>query len=85
MYIWCIYFVTCVYILIIFFYVATNYSGTEKDDSQKYHPGNQEKDGFGHIAFNTDDVYAAADKLEKAGVKFKKKPGKNLLSILDDC
>ena len=33
-----------------------------------------EKDGFGHIAFNTDDVYAACDKLEKAGVTFKKKP-----------
>lgn len=34
----------------------------------------QEKDGFGHIAFNTDDVYAACVKLEKAGVSFKKKP-----------
>jgi len=33
-----------------------------------------EKDGFGHIAFNTDDVYAACDKLEKAGVTFKKRP-----------
>lgn len=33
-----------------------------------------EKDGFGHIAFNTDDVYAACDKLEKVGVTFKKKP-----------
>jgi lactoylglutathione lyase len=48
--------------------------GTEDDPSQKYHPGNQEKDGFGHIAFNTDDVYAACEKLEKAGVSFKKKP-----------
>ena len=66
-------------------HIATNYSGTEKDDSQKYHPGNQEKDGFGHIAFNTDDVYAAAEKLEKAGVMFKKKPGKNLLCYMNDC
>ena len=41
---------------------------------QGYHPGNAEKDGFGHIAFNVDDVYAACDKLEKAGVTFKKKP-----------
>jgi len=48
--------------------------GTENDKEVKYHPGNQEKDGFGHIAFNTDDVYAACDKLEKAGVTFKKKP-----------
>ncbi|KAL9182858.1 hypothetical protein ACHAXT_004137 [Thalassiosira profunda] len=47
--------------------------GTESDES-KYHPGNQEKDGFGHVAFNTDDVYAACEKLEKAGVTFKKKP-----------
>ncbi|KAL3806679.1 hypothetical protein ACHAXA_000810 [Cyclostephanos tholiformis] len=48
--------------------------GTEDDQSKQYHPGNQEKDGFGHIAFNTDDVYAACEKLEKAGVSFKKKP-----------
>jgi lactoylglutathione lyase len=48
--------------------------GTENDTSQKYHPGNQERDGFGHIAFNTDDVYAACAKLEVAGVTFKKKP-----------
>jgi len=48
--------------------------GTEKDDFEGYHPGNQEKDGFGHVAFSADDVYAACDKLEEAGVKFKKKP-----------
>lgn len=30
--------------------------------------------GFGHIAFNTDDVYAACEKLEKEGVQFQKKP-----------
>ena len=63
--------------------ILQQYSGTEKDDSQKYHPGNQEKDGFGHIAFNTDDVYAAAEKLEEAGVMFKKKPGENLLLLCE--
>jgi lactoylglutathione lyase len=47
--------------------------GSEEDDT-KYHTGNQEKDGFGHVAFNTDDVYAACEKLEAAGVTFKKKP-----------
>eukprot|EP00292_Cryptomonas_paramecium_P025605 CAMPEP_0113694276 /NCGR_PEP_ID=MMETSP0038_2-20120614/20178_1 /TAXON_ID=2898 /ORGANISM="Cryptomonas paramecium" /LENGTH=67 /DNA_ID=CAMNT_0000616537 /DNA_START=33 /DNA_END=233 /DNA_ORIENTATION=- /assembly_acc=CAM_ASM_000170 len=47
---------------------------TEKDEAFKYHPGNQEKDGFGHVAFNCRDVYAACEKLEKAGVSFKKKP-----------
>ena len=52
----------------------THNYGTEKDDFGGYHPGNQENDGFGHVAFNTDDVYAACDKLEAAGVTFKKKP-----------
>eukprot|EP00051_Salpingoeca_urceolata_P010124 m.123449 g.123449 ORF g.123449 m.123449 type:complete len:330 (+) comp16588_c0_seq1:4831-5820(+) len=51
----------------------THNYGTESDDS-KYHVGNQEGDGFGHIAFNCDDVYAASDKLAAAGVGFKKKP-----------
>jgi lactoylglutathione lyase len=32
------------------------------------------RDGFGHIAFNVDDVYAASDRLEAAGIPFKKKP-----------
>ena len=48
--------------------------GTEEESFKGYHPGNEEKDGFGHIAFNTDDVYAACEKLEAAGVSFKKKP-----------
>merc|ERR1712224_746321 len=30
--------------------------------------------GFGHIAFNCDDVYAATDKLLANGVSFQKKP-----------
>jgi len=48
--------------------------GTEEESFKGYHPGNQEKDGFGHVAFNTDDVYAACEKLEAAGISFKKKP-----------
>jgi len=28
----------------------THNHGTEDDEAQAYHPGNQEKDGFGHIA-----------------------------------
>lgn len=49
--------------------------GTESNDEFKgYHPGNQEKDGFGHIAVNCDDVYACCDELEKVGISFKKKP-----------
>jgi 4-hydroxyphenylpyruvate dioxygenase-like putative hemolysin len=45
----------------------------EQDDT-KYNPGNTPGDGFGHIAFNTADVYAACEELEKNGVTFKKKP-----------
>ena len=55
--------------------------GTESDESFKryYHPGNEERDGFGHIAFNTNDVYKACEDLEKAGVAFKKKPDEGRL------
>lgn len=53
----------------------THNHGTESDENFKgYHKGNEEKDGFGHIAFNCDDVYAATEKLLEKGVTFKKKP-----------
>lgn len=48
--------------------------GTEEESFKGYHPGNEDKDGFGHVAFNTDDVYEACAKLEEKGVTFKKKP-----------
>ena len=38
---------------------------------QVYHHGNSAPRGFGHIAFNTLDVYAVSEKLEAAGVPFK--------------
>lgn len=47
--------------------------GTESDDT-KYHIGNADSHGFGHIAFNVEDVYAACEILDKNGVSFKKKP-----------
>lgn len=52
----------------------THNHGTEADPEAKYHPGNQEKDGFGHVAVNVDDVYASSAKLEGEGCSFKKKP-----------
>jgi lactoylglutathione lyase len=52
----------------------THNHGTETDGAQAYHAGNQEGDGFGHIAVNVDDVYATTDKLLAAGYAFKKKP-----------
>lgn len=41
---------------------------------EEYHPGNADGDGFGHVAFNCDDVYASCAKLEEGGVSFRKKP-----------
>ena len=45
-----------------------------EDSGEVYHAGNEEGDGFGHIAFNCDDVYASCNRLEEQGVTFKKKP-----------
>ena len=52
----------------------THNYGTENDAAFKYHAGNEDKDGFGHVAFNCDDVYASCEKLEAKGIAFKKKP-----------
>mmetsp|Transcript_32365 Transcript_32365/g.75136 ORF Transcript_32365/g.75136 Transcript_32365/m.75136 type:complete len:360 (+) Transcript_32365:55-1134(+) len=66
----------------------THNHGTEMDDSFKVWNGNTGKDagegpnyaeepaarGFGHIAFNVDDVYKTCEVLEAAGVRFQKKP-----------
>ena len=51
----------------------THNHGTEKSD-EKYHPGNEEGDGFGHVAFNCEDIYNATELLEEKGVAFRKKP-----------
>eukprot|EP00428_Durinskia_dybowskii_P012809 CAMPEP_0170223374 /NCGR_PEP_ID=MMETSP0116_2-20130129/11386_1 /TAXON_ID=400756 /ORGANISM="Durinskia baltica, Strain CSIRO CS-38" /LENGTH=347 /DNA_ID=CAMNT_0010474075 /DNA_START=72 /DNA_END=1116 /DNA_ORIENTATION=- len=68
----------------------THNHGTESDTGfTGYWSGNQGRDlpessplylkdgpvrGFGHIAFNVDDVYATSAELEKNGVKFQKRP-----------
>jgi len=51
----------------------THNYGTEEKDDFRYYPGNQERDGFGHMAFNC-NPNTATEKLLKAGVSFKKKP-----------
>jgi len=48
--------------------------GATGGDFRGYHPGNAEKDGFGHVAVSCDDVYATCADLEARGVEFKKKP-----------
>lgn len=60
----------------------THNHGTESDPNfGGYHPGNKERDGFGHIAVNVDDVYKVSDKLEKAGCAFQKKPDEGRWTI----
>lgn len=47
--------------------------GTESDESFKYHNGNDEPQGFGHIAITVDDLDAACQRLEEKGVQWKKR------------
>ena len=69
----------------------THNYGTESIDGPVYHAGNAMeceelgkggRDGFGHIAFNCNDVYAACSELEAAGVTFKKKPDEGMMKGL---
>ena len=48
--------------------------GSENDPEQHYHNGNDQPQGFGHIAFSVPDVYQASERLERLGVEFVKRP-----------
>jgi lactoylglutathione lyase len=51
----------------------THNHGTEKDEGFKHYNGNEEgRQGFGHIGFLVDDVYAACDSIREMGYGFKK-------------
>ncbi|KAG9232399.1 lactoylglutathione lyase-like protein [Amylocarpus encephaloides] len=47
--------------------------GTEKDADFKYHNGNEEPQGFGHICITVDDLDAACQRFEDLGVNWKKR------------
>ncbi|KAL8766074.1 MAG: hypothetical protein Q9209_007040 [Squamulea sp. 1 TL-2023] len=61
--------------------------GTEKDKDFKYHDGNSEPQGFGHIAITVDDLDAACQRFEEKGVNWKKRLTdgrmKNMAFVLD--
>lgn len=48
--------------------------GDEDDDSVRYHSGNDEPKGFGHIGVAVPDLEAACARFEKLGVEFVKRP-----------
>ncbi|KAI1003637.1 hypothetical protein K3495_g4575 [Podosphaera aphanis] len=61
--------------------------GTEKDDNFKYHNGNDQPQGFGHICISVDDLEAACQRFEDMGVRWKKRLSegrmKNVAFVLD--
>ncbi|KAL9579892.1 MAG: hypothetical protein Q9212_004829 [Teloschistes hypoglaucus] len=61
--------------------------GTEKDENFKYHNGNAEPQGFGHICITVDDLDAACKRFEDLGVNWKKRLTdgrmKNVAFVLD--
>ena len=61
--------------------------GTETDPNFKYHNGNDEPQGFGHICISVDDLDAACKRFEEKGVNWKKRLTdgrmKNVAFVLD--
>lgn len=61
--------------------------GTEKDENFKYHSGNDEPQGFGHICVSVDDLNKACKRFEDKGVNWKKRLTegrmKNVAFVLD--
>jgi lactoylglutathione lyase len=48
--------------------------GTEADASFKYHDGNAQPQGFGHICFSVPDLDAAIAWFDRNGVSYVKRP-----------
>lgn len=51
----------------------THNYGSEKKEGQVYHNGNEEPQGFGHIAVTVDNIDAACARFDEMGVKWKKR------------
>lgn len=51
----------------------THNYGTEKEEGQVYHNGNDEPQGFGHIAISVDDIDAACARFDEGGAHWKKR------------
>ena len=68
----------------------THNHGTENDENFKYHNGNDEnlaldppmRRGFGHVGFLCNDLAAACQTLDDAGVPFKKRPSEGAMRNL---
>ena len=69
-----------------FLELTWNY-GTEKDANFKYHSGNTDPQGFGHICMSVDDIDAACKRFDEKGVSWKKRLTdgrmKNIAFVLD--
>jgi lactoylglutathione lyase len=61
--------------------------GTEKEENFKYHNGNDEPQGFGHICISVDNIDAACQRFEDLNVSWKKRLTdgrmKNVAFVLD--
>ena len=61
--------------------------GTEKDPNFKYHNGNKDPQGFGHICVSVDDLDKACSTFEEKGVRWQKRLTdgrmKNVAFVLD--
>lgn len=51
----------------------THNYGSEEKEGQVYHNGNDEPQGFGHIAISVDNIDAACARFEEKGVSWKKR------------